>query len=72
MTNLQKRLLEKNGLTRKVYVRLLIERIRERYSESDEFAILRKKLSGTNLEEFDEYNAYVERCKAELKDEFGI
>lgn len=35
--------------------------VRERYSVSDELAILRQKES--KAEEFTEYNAYVEECK---------
>lgn len=40
-------------------------RIRERYSVSQELAILRQR--DTKPEEFAEYNAYAERCKAESK-----
>lgn len=36
--------------------------IREKYTMSDEIAILRQR--DTKPEEFDEYNAYAERCKA--------
>lgn len=40
-------------------------RIRERYSVSQELAILRQR--DAKPEEFAEYNAYAERCKAESK-----
>lgn len=40
-------------------------RIRERYSVSQELAILRQR--DTKRDEFAEYNAYAERCKAEAK-----
>ena len=40
-------------------------RIRERYSVSAELAILRQR--DTKPDEFAEYNAYAERCKAESK-----
>lgn len=41
--------------------------IRERYSLNDELAILRQR--DTKPEEFEEYNAYVEECKATAKAE---
>lgn len=40
-------------------------RIRERYTLSQELAILRQR--DTKPDEFAEYNAYAERCKAESK-----
>ena len=36
--------------------------VRERYSESEEFAIQRKAINGDRTE-FEQYNAYVEQCK---------
>ena len=57
--------------------------VRERYTESEEFAIQRKMLnalmapapinegealSGPAVDEFAEYNAYVEECKLKAKD----
>lgn len=41
--------------------------VRERYSESEEFAILRKAISGIS-DEYNIYNAYVENCKAQAKE----
>lgn len=46
------------------------EMIREKYSLSDELAIIRQKDS--KPAEFAEYNAYAESCKASAKLEFGI
>lgn len=44
--------------------------IRQRYSISAEFAILRQR--DTKPEEFAEYNAYAEECKIEAKRILGI
>lgn len=44
----------------------VISRIREKYSIDDELAILRKRDS--KPEEFAEYNAFVEKVKAEVKE----
>lgn len=41
--------------------------VRDRYSESEEFAILRKSINNPNNEEFIVYNAYVEECKFKAK-----
>ena len=45
--------------------------IREKYSLSDELAILRKALAklGINDTQLDEYNAFVETCKEKAKEE---
>lgn len=51
--------------------RLIVQKIRVRYSQDEENAILRKTLAGMATEEFDEYNAYVEQCKAEARAELG-
>jgi hypothetical protein len=45
------------------YEQRVVNRIRERYSVDDELAILRQRDS--KPEEFAEYNAYVEKVKAE-------
>ena len=70
MTELKKRLLEKNGMMREVYVQRLVKRIHERYSIDDEIGILMQK--ETKPDEFEEHNAFVEQCKAEVKAELGI
>lgn len=49
------------------YPRLVESKIRQRYTISDEFAILRQRDS--KPEEYAEYNAYCEQCKAEVKAE---
>lgn len=41
--------------------------IREKYSESEEFAILRKAINNANNQEYVEYFAYVEVCKEKAK-----
>lgn len=45
------------------YEQRVVNRIREVYSVDDELAILRQR--DTKPEEFNEYNAFVERIKAE-------
>lgn len=45
------------------YEQRVVNRIREKYSVDDELAILRQR--ETKPEEFAEYNAYVEKVKAE-------
>lgn len=45
------------------YEQRVVSRVRERYSIDDELAILRQR--NTKPEEFEQYNAYVERIKAE-------
>ena len=49
----------------RLYKTEIQRRIRKRYSPDDEFAILRQKED--KPEEFADYNAYVEQCKAEVK-----
>lgn len=44
------------------YEQLVNKLVKERYSDSDEFAILRKAINGIT-EEFLTYNTYVEECK---------
>lgn len=51
------------------YGELVENLIRQRYSLSEELAILRQRY--TKLEEFDEYNAYAEQCKAKAKSLLG-
>ena len=55
-----------------MYANLVVRKIRARYSQSAENAILRKKLAGIDDGEFAEYNAFAEACKAEAKAELGI
>ena len=49
------------------YEKLVNQLVKERYSDSEEFAILRKALNGFN-EEFYIYNTYVEECKVKARE----
>ena len=49
------------------YEQLVVSKIRERYTIDQELAILRQR--DTKPQEFSEYNAYVEQCKVEAKEE---
>ena len=53
-----------------LYETEIIRRIRKRYTVNQELAILRQR--DTKPEEFAEYNAYVEQCKTEVKQELEI
>lgn len=57
----------------KAYNALVEGKIRKKYSQGEENAILRKKLAGlpSGEAEFAEYNWYVELCKNEAKVELG-
>lgn len=52
------------------YERKTEQLIRERYSISQELAILRQR--DTKPDEFNEYYAYAEECKAQARNEIGI
>ena len=54
----------------RLYEAEIIHKIRKRYSVNQELAILRQR--DTKTEEFAEYNAFVEKCKAEVKEELRI
>ena len=58
---------EKSGKLDKLKAKVIDERIRRKYSISNEFAILRQR--DTKPEEFAEYNAFVEQVKAEVNKE---
>ena len=60
-------LILKNISKEKLYANLVSKLIRERYSVDDEMAILRQK--ETKPEEWQEYNAFCEDCKAKAKAE---
>ena len=49
------------------YVELVVQKIRERYSIDDELALLRQRES--KPDEFAEYNAFVESCKEQARNE---
>lgn len=48
------------------YEDLVNKLVKERYSDSEEFAILRKAINGVT-DEFVAYNTYVEECKTQAK-----
>lgn len=52
-----------------LYESEIIRRVRMRYTVNQELAILRQR--DTKQKEFDEYNAFVEQCKADVKAELG-
>lgn len=62
------KLAKKNGSVDDVYEHEIIKRIRKKYSINQELAILRQRYDKPT--EFEEYNAYVEECKAEVKECF--
>ena len=49
----------------RMYKRAVERKIRERYSMSDELALLRQR--DLKIDEFDEYDRYCESCKTEAK-----
>ena len=70
MDSIEKRLIRLNGTRAEEYASLVEAQIRKRYSVSAELAILRQR--DTKPEEFEEYNNYVEACKASVKTELGL
>jgi hypothetical protein len=48
------------------YEKLVNQLVREKYTDSEEFAILRKAINGIT-DEFLIYNAFVEECKTKAK-----
>ncbi len=54
----------------RLYENLIVKKIRQRYSVNEELAILRQR--DEKPDEFAEYNAYVEECKAAVKEELEI
>lgn len=70
MNSIEKRLSRLNGTVENDYTEYVDRLIRRKYSVSAELAILRQK--DTKPEEFAEYNAYAESCKAEAKAELGM
>ena len=66
--NADKYLARKEKEKRIRYEDYIIEKIREVYSINQELSILRQQTSKPS--EFDEYNLYVEKCKAEAKNKF--
>lgn len=60
---------EKEKINNLEYKATIDKLIRQRYSVSDEIAILRQRDS--KPEEYTEYNAYCEECKAQTKSELA-
>ena len=57
-----------NGTVDDVYEHEIIKRIRQKYSINQELSLHRQRFE--KPAEFDEYYAYVEKCKAEVKAQF--
>ena len=70
MNGIEKRLSRLNGTVESDYIDYVDRLIRRKYSVSAELAILRQR--DTKPNEFAEYNAYAEECKARAKRDFGI
>lgn len=58
-------MLANQPIDQRTYEQMVEAFIRERYTVSDELAILRQR--DTKPEEFEEYNAFCEECKARAK-----
>ena len=73
MNDLINKLIQGNDdVIRKQYEVLVVSKIRKKYSQDEENAILRKKIANIDSGEFEEYNAYVENCKNEIKKKLGL
>lgn len=57
-----------DGWSKLSYENLVNQLIAERYTIQDELAIQRKHHKGANEAEFNEYDEFVEQCKARAKD----
>ena len=68
MSNLVNKLIKGTKAEIDEYNSLIVKLIREKYSINDELAILRQ--ANTKPEEFNEYNSYVEKCKAKAQSMF--
>jgi hypothetical protein len=67
MTDIEKKLAELNGVQEDAYAQEVTRLIRRKYSLSQELALERQRYR--KPEEFAEYDAYCEQCKAEAKKE---
>lgn len=64
------RIIEEKEMVKNLEYKTTIDKlIRQRYSVSDEIAILRQRASKSD--EYAEYNAYCEECKAQAKSELA-
>ena len=61
------KLAKKNGAIDEIYEREIVNRIRKKYSINQELAILRQR--DTKPSEFEEYNAFVEQIKSDIREE---
>lgn len=52
-----------------LYENMIIRKIRERYTVDQELSLHRQR--DKKPDEFAEYDAFVERCKVEIKEELG-
>ena len=68
--NLWIKLAKKNGNIGRIYADEVNRRIRRRYSQGDELAILRQR--DEKPEEFAAYHDYAEQCKAEARAILGM
>ena len=67
VTQRQVKLAKVNNTLDELKETLIIKGVRERYTQNQENAILRKKLANLDVNnEFDKYNAYVEEVKKEV------
>ena len=64
-----RKLKEKEREAKLEYENLIVQKIRAKYSLNEELAILRQR--DIKLEEFKEYNIYVEQCKKEVKEKLS-
>ena len=67
MTEKEKRLSLANGVLDKEYERLVVKKIRQRYSLSEELSLHRQK--ERKKEAYDEMCAYIDECIAKTKSE---
>ena len=66
MSILNKLIKNNHEVIEKQYKSLVVSLVRKKYSQDDEIAIIRQQ--STKPDEFEEYNTYVEECKAKAKE----
>jgi hypothetical protein len=70
MTELEKKLAEKNNTMPRIYGDLVNSYIREVYSLSEELSITRQKEE--KPEEYAQMTAYIEQCKIRARQDLGL
>ena len=70
ISNIELKLAKANDVLGDLIAAEIEKRIRTKYTLSNELAILRQR--DAKPEEFEEYNDFVEKCKAEVKAELYI